>query len=335
MIADLYDKTLINEPGYHAVIQSYYYNEWTKYDMVQHLHSRIEIMYIIKGDCTVRYRNEKIRMFSGDFIFINAGTPHALAIDNPRGCMILNIEFVFEKLESAAPDFATMYKNNEGLRKFIDTGEEYFRIKDDGEVYRILFSALENADVTKPNRFSFDLWMSLLMISIARLATVDVQKSSDDYIQSAKDFIARNYFREIHINDISDYIHIHPAYLQRLFKKECGVSVVDYITNYRMQKAYYLLSRTNMSIIDIANSVGINSQQYFTRLFKKTMDITPKALRDSKASDSPVADPINNDVDWTWRPGLGLTEAVYEKDPEWLANASGDNLPGDINGYNK
>ncbi len=335
MVYDLYDKKLLADSGYYPVIQSYYYNEWNTYDMPQHFHSRIEIMYIIKGDCTVRSRKEKIRMFSGDFILINAGTPHALSINNPRGCMVLNIEFTFEKQDNAAPDFYTLYRNSEELRTFLAQGAEYFRIKDDGEVYRILFSALENVDITKPNRFSLDLWLALLLLSSARLACADFNNNSDDYIQCAKNFISRNYFREIHISDIAEYIHIHPAYLQRLFKKECGISVIDYMTNYRMEKAYYLLSRTNMSIIDIANSVGINSQQYFTRLFKKTMNITPKALRDSKASDNPLADPMENDVEWTWRPGLKNTETICDNDLDWLNIISSGKLPGDAKGYKK
>lgn len=336
MIADLYDKFLINEPGYYPVIQKYYYNEWEKFEMQQHLHNRIEIMYVIKGDCTVRCREEKVHMFAGDFILLNAGTAHALSVDNPRGCMVLNIEFVFEKQRSPAPDFLTLYRNSTDLQKILSQQAEYYRIKDDGEVYRILFSALENSDAEKSNHFSLDLWMALLLLSCARLATLNLSQGSDDYIQSAKDYIAKNYFRDIRVADISEYIHIHPAYLQRLFKKRCGMSVIDYITQYRMEKAYYLLSRTNMSIVDIANSVGINSQQYFTRLFKKTMDITPKALRDSKASDTPVIDLPDRDINWTWRPTLPLTETACDTDMEWINYLStGGKVPGTLNGYSK
>lgn len=330
MVYDLYDKKLTTEPGYFPVIQSYYYNGWDKFDMPQHFHSRIEIMYIIKGDCTVRSRKEKIRMFSGDFILINSGTPHALSIDNPRGCMVLNIEFNFEKQESEAPDFATLYQNSGDMRNFVGQGAEYYRIKDDGEIYRILFSALESVNTSKPNLFSLDLWLSLLLLSSARLASTDANNLSDDYIQCAKDFISRNYFREIHVNDIAEYIHIHPAYLQRLFKRECNLSVVDYLTNFRMEKAYYLLSRTNMSIMDIANSVGIHSQQYFTRLFRKTMNVTPKALRDSKTSDSAEPEP-----EWHWRSGANLTETICNNDLDWLNIIANGKIPGDGKDYQK
>ena len=331
---DFYDKLLTTQAGFFPVIQSYYYNEWNKFEMPQHFHSRIEIMYIIKGDCTVRSRKEKIRMFSGDFIIINSGTPHALSIDNPRGCMVLNIEFVFDKQVSFAPDFMTLYKNSPELKSMVEQNVEYFRIKDDGEVYRILFSALENVDITKPNRFTLDLWLALLLLSSARLAVTAGSSNSGDYIQSAKDFISRNYFREIHIGDIAEYIHIHPAYLQRLFKKECKISLIDYLTNYRMEKAYYLLSRTNMSIIDIANSVGINSQQYFTRLFKKAMNITPKALRDSK-SEGQGSEVFSGDIDWTWRPGLKSSETICDNDLDWLNIIAGGKVPGDGKGYKK
>ncbi len=314
LVCDIYDKQLVEDSGYFPVVQSYYYNEWKTFTMRQHMHSRIEIMYIIKGDATVHCRQEDIRLFSGDFILLNAGTPHSLEIDNPRGCLVLNIEFLFEKQESAAPDFATLYKNSPEVRAFVAQDCEYFRIKDNGEVYRILFSALENVDMTRPNRFSLDLWTSLLLLSIARLSGAVKAGEPSDYIQAAKAYISRYYYRELHVNEIAEYIHLHPAYLQRLFKKECDISVVDYLTQFRMEKAYYLLSRTNMSIMDIANSVGISSQQYFTRLFKKITGITPKALRDSNASDNPTVDPINHVIDWTWRPGLTEDEIVVEED---------------------
>ena len=315
MIHSLYDKGLL-EPGYHPVIQSYYYHEWTKRDMQQHMHDRMEIMYIIKGECMVRAGEEKIRLLSGDFILVDAGAPHALSIQSERGCMVLNMEFVFSKTESPAPDLALLYRENAPLRALMD-GEPaaYLKVKDNGEMYRILSSAMDHVDMEAGYSFPLDLWLAQLLISAAALSGARPKGEDADYVRTAKAYVERNYSHEIHVGDIARYIHIHPAYLQRLFKKECGVSVVDYLTEVRMKKAYDLLLRTNMSILDIANGVGIHSQQYFTRLFKKSMGITPKALRSSNSTDRPAAEFSAEDGEWRWR--SGLSESLYETDSDW------------------
>lgn len=313
-IHNIYDQNLL-EPGYYPVIQSYYYNEFKRYDMRQHLHERMEIMYVIKGECIVRSKKDRIRLLSGDFIFINSTFPHALRVENDRGCMVLNIEFVFEKLESLAPDFTVLHEQSPQLRAMLEQRSDYLRIKDNGEMYRILFSIVEHMDIKVKSNFVLDLWMAQFLLSMASLADARSGSSKIDYVQAAKDYVARNYSHEIHVSDIANFIHIHPAYLQRLFKKECGVSVVDYLNDIRVQKAYHLLTRTNMSIIDIANSVGINSQQYFTRLFKKATNTTPKALRDSSMSDSRLMEPLDREVNWVWRGGLG--ETTYEVESDW------------------
>lgn len=314
-IHSLYDKGLL-EPGYHPVIQSYYYHEWTKRDMQQHMHDRMEIMYIIKGECIVRAEQEKIRLLSGDFILVDAGRPHALSIQSERGCMVLNMEFVFEKTQSPAPDLALLYQESASLRALIDGGPtSYLKVKDNGEMYRILSSAVDHADMRTGYSFSLDLWLDQLLISTATLSGARPKGGDVDYVQMAKGYVERNYSHEIHVGDIARYIHIHPAYLQRLFKRECGISVVDYLTEVRMKKAYDLLLRTNMSILDIANGVGINSQQYFTRLFKKSIGVTPKALRNTSSVDRPAAELSVEEGEWRWR--TGLSESLYETDADW------------------
>ena len=66
-VCSLYDKRVL-QPGYHPVLQSCYYHEWTTRDMQQHMHDRMEIMCVIKGECDVRTGEEQVRLLAGDFI---------------------------------------------------------------------------------------------------------------------------------------------------------------------------------------------------------------------------------------------------------------------------
>ena len=72
---------------------------------------------------------------------------------------------------------------------------------------------------------------------------------------------------------------ISENYLSRLVKQSTGRSVGAWIDIVRIQRAKRLLSSTTLSIIDIAVSVGVEDQSYFSRLFKKDTGITPSAFR--------------------------------------------------------
>lgn len=74
-------------------------------------------------------------------------------------------------------------------------------------------------------------------------------------------------------------IGISENYLSRLVKKATGRSVGAWIDIVRIQRAKRLLSVTEDSVIDIAASVGIEDQSYFSRLFKKETGMTPTAFR--------------------------------------------------------
>ena len=65
----------------------------------------------------------------------------------------------------------------------------------------------------------------------------------------------------------------------RFFKKHMGLTSIQYINNYRLEKAAYLLTSTNNSIMDISLEVGFDNLSYFNKLFKKKYNITPKEFR--------------------------------------------------------
>ena len=71
-------------------------------------------------------------------------------------------------------------------------------------------------------------------------------------------------------------------YLGRLFKKETGMCIGDYINLRRLEIAKELLASTDDKIISISSSVGFNNVTYFNRLFKKQTGLTPLQYRSKK-----------------------------------------------------
>ena len=99
--------------------------------------------------------------------------------------------------------------------------------------------------------------------------------SSSQYVLSAIKFIQFNYFHDISIDDIAKSVGVSRSHLYRVFMSNVGQSPIDYLTNYRISEACYLLKNSNLSIAEIAVSVGFFDQFYFSRVFKKNKGVPP------------------------------------------------------------
>ncbi|WP_407270062.1 helix-turn-helix domain-containing protein [Radiobacillus sp. PE A8.2] len=94
---------------------------------------------------------------------------------------------------------------------------------------------------------------------------------------------------ELHLDDqlsrqyIADYVCLSPDYVVKLFKKETGLSISDYILKERLSRAKELLIKSKMSISDVALSVGYTNFSYFSTMFRKETSMTPQDFRKQHA----------------------------------------------------
>lgn len=97
--------------------------------------------------------------------------------------------------------------------------------------------------------------------------------------KEAKAYIHANYSRDIAIDDIADHVFLNSNYLCSVFKKETGMTLIAYLTEYRMNQAMALVSGTLMRVSDIARKVGYRNPSYFNMIFKNHFGNTPTAFR--------------------------------------------------------
>lgn len=100
-------------------------------------------------------------------------------------------------------------------------------------------------------------------------------------IRNATQYIRFNFNEEINLKKIAQELFVHPNYLSRKFKEETGYQVSDYINKVRIEQAQLLLENEAMSITDVAYTVGYNDEKYFSRVFKKVHQKTPREYRSS------------------------------------------------------
>ena len=113
------------------------------------------------------------------------------------------------------------------------------------------------------------------MRSLKKYATVTKQ------VSEAIDYIYSHIRERITINDLADAICISPTYLSRIFKKETGLSVSEFIRQQKIELAKNLLRFSDYNLVDIAFILSYSSQSHFIQHFHSQVGMTPKAYRDT------------------------------------------------------
>ena len=101
-------------------------------------------------------------------------------------------------------------------------------------------------------------------------------------IQSALDYIRKNYYREISLEEIARQVDLSKYYFSHLFSNEIGENFSTYLSQYRLNRAsQLLLENRRENISEIAYKVGFNDPNYFARAFKEKFNISPSKYRNS------------------------------------------------------
>ena len=99
-------------------------------------------------------------------------------------------------------------------------------------------------------------------------------------IEKAKNFILDNYQNEeMSLQLVSSNVNVSSNHFSAIFRKETGITFIDYLTTVRMDKAKDLLTTTSMKTSDVGFEVGYRDPHYFSYIFKKTQGMSPKEFR--------------------------------------------------------
>ena len=112
-----------------------------------------------------------------------------------------------------------------------------------------------------------------------RMRALRKRKICSKPVAVCMDYICDNLHNDISLESIAEVAKLNPCYLSRIFKKEAGVGVKQYIQAKRIETAANMLVYTNYSIADISTTLAFADQSYFGQIFKKHMGVTPREYR--------------------------------------------------------
>lgn len=123
------------------------------------------------------------------------------------------------------------------------------------------------------------LLLELYKLSQNILAAKDLTPVQDNAVNTAIRYIQENYHADLDIDSICNSISFSKYYFCKLFKEHTGMTVHQYVTEFRINKSKELLSYSKLSIAAVANSVGFKNALTYTRCFEKLMHMTPSEYR--------------------------------------------------------
>ena len=114
----------------------------------------------------------------------------------------------------------------------------------------------------------------------ARMRIQKKSAASNKQVADAIDYIYNHIMEPISVDQLAEAVDISPTYLSRIFKRDLGISVSEYIRQRKIEVAKNLLRFTDHDFITISNMLSFSSQSHFIQQFKSHVGVTPKVYRD-------------------------------------------------------
>jgi len=252
-----------------------------------HWHDGVELLYVVDGELEHSVNGEKYLMREGDFMFVNSGSMHeGRATELKRGrCMVVS--------------FLTSVLSPEDKGR---VAEKFFGSVMSGENFPLLFLPCndENAiklrslcqEVYELHKYRppcyelevkarlFGIWAVLFSLASSK-ETGGKPDTAIDRMKKAVSYINENYQNKLGLDEIAAVCNISKSEFCRSFKRVMHRTPFDYIMDLRIRKSMELLDE-GKGVTEAALSSGFFDSSYYTKMFQRYMECTPRAYLKSR-----------------------------------------------------
>ncbi len=244
-----------------------------------------KLFYMISGEASLSIDGKKSKLSGGNLVYIPSGTKYKFK--SARFLMAaLSFDLTADYCDTEAQNPTTPENfDSKFLRKCeIAPFDKVIRL-DDADDERENFTEISEIANSAEGEWQAEISAMLKLILIRLAAMTDATALPPRMVKNLDSYIRENRRDEISNTEIGAIFGYHPFYVSNKLKEAKGVTLRQYIINYRMKLAKRLLELTDKSIGEIAEEAGFKDASYFTKSFKASFGLTPKEYR-NKFSDS-------------------------------------------------
>ncbi len=237
----------------------------------------------LTGAVSITLPQETVELLPGTVVYIPSYTPYCIRVHGEADATLVIFDFDLtsehgEKLDS----MGTLQKAQwDGSRPHTETVPEEFAVPiviRDGvecvsDMQRIARLFVEQSPCWR--EFSSGMTKLILL----RMLTQTRERQVPALARNLMAFVAEHYSKPLLNGEIARAFHYHPYHLSRVMRETTGMTLKAYILDYRIRVAKSLLVSTGDSITDIALQCGFSGSAYFSKVFLKTVGVTPSAYR--------------------------------------------------------
>lgn len=251
-----------------------------KYEL-EHTHDFLELHYVVRGSILNKCNGQDILMKPGDYMIFDYNVAHCLK-DRSDDFLGINCLFTPEHIDPSLKNcysFKSILRNN--LISCVVTDLPYFFHDDDNKVFNLLTSMTEELESKKRGYLEYvrSCLLQVIVLSMRESENAFDLSKTDPRLLEVITYISENYSKKFTLIDLGKKFGISPSNLSYLFKKYLNISYSNYIEEVRISAACKLLQSKNISIDEIAETVGYSDARTFRNSFKKLLYTTPKQYR--------------------------------------------------------
>ena len=229
------------------------------------------LIYNVEGRGTIRVGGQIFQLAADHFFIIPPNLAHSYYANEENPWSIYWIHFEGRKarhlvgrvLQPVAVERSKTSRINERLALF----DELFRNLERGFSIEIL----EYISLCLPR-----LLASFTHLEQYRIVNEQMTK---DPVRQSINFMLENIKTKLKLADLSAVVNLSSSHFSRLFFARTGHSPIDYLIQLKIQRSCRLLDNTELTIAEIAREMGFDDQFYFSRQFRKVMNMSPRDYR--------------------------------------------------------
>lgn len=257
--------------------------------LTKHQHLNFEIMMVDSGSGIYTTDNESHSITKGDIFVFSSNEQHCITATGVDGLCITNLQFdpQFIQYNGTNFDYTTVITNSRFCFQHNPLFQNKIDAKDAAELIQ-LFCLIKNELFGQSEEYvlSIKSYLQLLLIKLVRdfgymdkTNTMNAEQLS--HIHHALVYIDEHFTEQITLQELASLAGLTSNYLCSLFKQISGMTLWDYISAKRINKAAQLLTTQDntMNILEIAMHCGYNSTANFNKSFKKITGMTPSEYR--------------------------------------------------------